>query len=512
MNRKSIVTNAALLATLVLLALPARPAAAQAAQSQEQKPTYTIPEYNAFQACSAMSQKKEFQGAVKCLDDFVAKFPSSTLTPYVYQLYFPAYAQLKDYAKTMEYADKVIALGDKVDAAVRLQAIQTRCQVFPTAFNPKAPDAHDQLVKERDAALEGAKLLAAYPKPANSTMTDQQFADQKKPGLAFFQSSAGFADLQLKDFPAAISAYKDAISNNPNDAVSYYRLGVAYLSSAPATPSPAPGAATTSPTGAASNTAAPPNPTAAAPNAATPTSAPGSEQKLDGFWNLARAINLKIPGDAQVRTYLKQQILAYEQPGCDTLADAQLSELLQLAGTSGDRPATYTIPSQADLDKIRQSSNILSVISDLSAGGDKAKMTWLAICSAQFPEVVGKIIDVKPGDGFVDFMVYTGATQDDMEKATAANMDVKVWTTGTPPAAAAPVAGAAPNAPAAAQPDVVRLQKDDGIRFSGTVLSYDPTPFLLHWDQVKVDPTVIPEKQEQGKHHRVPPKKSPGKK
>ena len=27
-------------------------------------------------------------GAFKCLDDFVAKFPNSTLMPYVYQLYY----------------------------------------------------------------------------------------------------------------------------------------------------------------------------------------------------------------------------------------------------------------------------------------------------------------------------------------------------------------------------------------------------------------------------------------
>lgn len=462
MISKSYAIQGLLLSALVLFGLPVRPAAAQAAA--EQKQSYTIPEYNAFQAANA---EKDPAAKIKLLDDFVQKFPNSTLLPYVYELYYPAYSQLKNYPKTLEYADKVIALGDKVDVGVRLQAIQTRCQVFPYAFNPKAADAHDELVKERDAALEGAKLLVAFPKPANSTLTEEQFAAQKKPAIAFFNSSAGFADLQLKDYASAIAAFKSTVENNPNDAVSYYRLGLSYLQSTP-------------------------------------------PQYLDGFWTLARAINLKIPGDAQVKDYLKKQILVYEQPGCDTSADAQLSELLQLAGTTGDRPATYSIPSQADLDKIRQASNILSVITDLSGGGDNAKMTWLAICSAQFPEVVGKIIDVQQGDGFADFMVYTGATQDDMEKATTANMDVKVWTTGTPPAPAAGAAGAQATADAA-QPDVVRLQKDDGIRFSGTLVSFDPNPFLLHWDQVKVDPTIIPEKAETGKHHRVPTKKGAGK-
>jgi len=88
-------------------------------------------------------------------------------------------------------------------------------------------------------------------------------------------------------------------------------------------------------------------------------------------------------------------------------------------------------------------------------------------------------------------------------------MDVKVWITAptTPPPATTP-GGTPPQI--TPQPDVVRLQKDDGIRFSGTLVSYDPSPFLLHWDQVKVDPSVIPEKTESGKHpHKAVTKKTP---
>ena len=300
-------------------------------------------------------------------------------------------------------------------------------------------------------------MLQAYPKPANSTMSDADFAAQKKPGIAFFDASAGLADMQLKDNAAAAESFKAALVNNPADAVTNYRLGLAYLGMTP-------------------------------------------PQSIDGFWSLARAINLKVPDADKIKDYLHKAIYNYEQPGCETSVDEQVNELLTLAGTSGDRPATYTIPAAADLQKLAQASTILTVITDLSAGGDKAKMTWLAICGAQFPGVVGKIIEVKPGDGFVDFLVATGADDAALQAATTPNMDVKVWIT-TPPAGAA---GAAQNT---AQPDVTRLAKDDGLRFSGAIVSYDPTPFLLHWDQVKVDPTIIPEKAEAGKpHKRVPTK------
>jgi tetratricopeptide (TPR) repeat protein len=454
MTRRILNLTAVILTALILMAGFARPMAAQ------DKPSYTIPEYNAFQAANA---EKDPTAKLKLLDDFVAKFPNSTLLQYVNQLYVQSYFQTKNYPKTIEAADKLVAMGDKVDPAVVLQALQTRVQAFSAMqFNPSAPDANDQLTKERDAALQGAKLLDAFPKPAAAKMSDEDFAKQKKPGIAFFNSSAGAAALQLKDYPGAINAFKAALASKPDDSVSAYRLGLAYLAMNP-------------------------------------------PQTLDGFWALARAVNLKVPDSDKVKDYLKAKLLAYEQPGCDNQVDAQLNELLQLAANSPDRPSTYMIPSADDLNKVRQSSNIITVISDLNGGGDKAKMTWLAICGAEFPEVVGKVVDAQQADASIDFMVYTGATPEDMQAATTSNMDVKVWT-GAKPAGSAPPSGGTQVAPIPPQPDVVRLSKDDGIRFSGTLVSYDPSPFLLHWDQVKVDPTVIPAAGATGKG-KAPSKK-----
>ena len=377
--------------------------------------------------------------------------------------YYQTYLAMKNYPKAIEYADKLVGMGDKVDAAVVLGALQARVQAFSAMqFNPQAPDANDQLTKERDAALQGAKLLEAFPKPATAKMSEDDFAKQKKPGIAFFDSSAGAAALQLKDYPGAVAAaFKAALVAKPDDAVSAYRMGLAYLAMNP-------------------------------------------PQALDGFWALARSVNLKVPDGDKVKDYLRAKVLAYEQPGCDSQVDAQVSEMLQLAANSPDRPSTYTIPTADDLNKVRQGSNIITVISDLQGGADKGKMTWLAICGAEFPEVVGKVIDAQKSDAFVDFMVYTGATPEDMQAATMSNMDVKVWTAAKPAGAAHRwqelQAAAIPP-----QPDVIRLSKDDGIRFSGTLVSYDPSPFLLHWDQVKVDPTVIPEAVGKGKG--VPKKK-----
>ncbi|MGB0036575.1 MAG: hypothetical protein WBP79_13985 [Candidatus Acidiferrales bacterium] len=439
MMRKALGVAGILLTVLVALCLPAGPAAAQGAQQEQAKPTYTIPEYNAFQAARSETNP---QVRIKLLDDFVAKFPNSTLLQYIYQLYFTTYSDLKNYPKTIEYADKLVGLGDKVDQGTRLQAFYTRTLAFNYVYNEKAPNAADQLNKARTAAVEGLKTLNAIPKPEK--MTDAQFTEQKKGPTTLFNYTAGFTSYGLKDYPAAIEYLKAALAISPDDGVSYYRLGLSYMQS-------------------------------------TPT------QWMEGFWALARAINLKVSGADQIKTYLRKQIANYEQPVCDNLVDAQLNELLALAVSGADRPATYSIPSAADLAKIAQSSTILTVMADLKGGGDKAKLTWLALCGAEFPEVVGKVINVTEGDP-VQLHVYTGATPEEMQSATTSNMDVKV----------------------VGQPDASRLQKDDAVRFSGTLAGYDPAPaFMLHWDKAKVNAEDIPAEKAAGKHapHKVPPKK-----
>jgi hypothetical protein len=40
----------------------------------------------------------------------------------------------------------------------------------------------------------------------------------------------------------------------------------------------------------------------------------------------------------------------------------------------------------------------------------------------------------------------------------------------------------------AGQPDVKRLMKDDAVRFTGTLKDYQQSPFMLVWDNGKVNP------------------------
>jgi hypothetical protein len=86
-------------------------------------PKYTQAEYNAEQACAA---EKVPATVIKCADDFVSKYPNSDLLVYIYPLYYSAYTQLKNPQKVIEYSDKLVALGDKVEPGIRYQALYAR--------------------------------------------------------------------------------------------------------------------------------------------------------------------------------------------------------------------------------------------------------------------------------------------------------------------------------------------------------------------------------------------------
>ena len=175
-----------------------------------------------------------------------------------------------------------------------------------------------------------------------------------------------------------------------------------------------------------------------------------------------------------MQKYLRNLIAGYQGGNvCDSLTDAEMNELLQLAKSSPDRPASYKLSSSADLDAARKDMTIKSVIDDLKAGGDKAKVTWLASCGLEFPEVPAKVIEITPGDTILFKLAFV-SSEAEFDAATTANMEIKV----------------------AGQPDAARVEKDSAIHFTGTLASYDPDPaFMVHWDKAKIKDDDIPKEK-----------------
>ena len=441
MNRMRRFAGLAVSALLCWMLGSAAAAQAPAGGQDAGKQPYTMPEYNAEQACG---NDKNPSTQVKCLDDFVSKYPNSNLLVYVYPMYYQAYFQLKNFAKVMEYADKMVALGDKVDANAKYAALYARA----LAFASLPADQQATQAKGAVAAAEAAlKLVPELKKPDN--MDDNAFTEQKKQATGYLNGTAAQAAMVSKDYPNAIKYYKAVLAGQPKpevEAITEYRLGQAYLGSTP-------------------------------------------PQQIDGFWHVGRAITSKGATQQQVtqlKTYLRKLIVNYQQAACDNLTDAEFNELLQLAGSSADKPDTYKIPSAADLDAARKDMTIASVIADLKAGGDKAKVTWLASCGLEFPDVPGKLMEVTAGATPTDPVVLKLAfvtNQAEFDAATTPNMEVKV----------------------VGQPEAAKLDKDTtpAPRFTGTLVSYDPDPaFMLHWDKAKVNAEDLPQE-------KAPAKKPP---
>src|ERR1700751_1626340 len=112
MNGTRRLASRAVVTALCLVGINARRVGAQeAAAGGASQQKYTMAEYNAYQAAAA---EKNPAAQIKLLDDFIAKYPNSALLNYIYPLYYNNYFAQKNYPKTIEYADKLIAMGDKV--------------------------------------------------------------------------------------------------------------------------------------------------------------------------------------------------------------------------------------------------------------------------------------------------------------------------------------------------------------------------------------------------------------
>ncbi len=441
MMRKWMVMGAGLLwIALAMGSGAAKLYAAATPQDAAAKPAYTLAEYNQYQAAD---KEQNPQAKVKALDDFVKAYPNSSLMPYIYRDYYSTYMALKNFAQAIEYADRMIALGDKIDSTGRLEAYYTRAQAFFLGVGAdKTLQTPDALTKARDASLAGLKAVDDLKKP--DAAPADQFEQQKKGVKVLFNAVAALASTNMKDYAAAVGYYKTVLSITPDDPVTHYRLGIVNLQMTP-------------PAG------------------------------TDGFWELARAINLKIPNDAQVKAYLKNQIIRYQQPACDKLVDDQVTELLTLSATTSDKPATLNVPSAADLQKARDDT--ANFIPALMAGGDAGKAMWLASCGLEYPDVGVRVMDapVVEGDN-VTLKVFRGATPEEIEAATAANMQVKVE----------------------GQPEAKRIEKDNVVRFTGTLTGYTQNPFMLSWEKAKINTEDLPE--EKGAAKKGPAKKAPAKK
>jgi len=442
---KAIRWTASLLLVLGLLLFASRPAAGQDKQDcSGPGQHYTMAEYNMY---TAAANEKNPAAQIKLLDDFTGKYPTSCLLTYIYPLYYKNFFGQKSNAKAIEYCDKMLALPEgRTSPTERYEAYFIRANAFYGIQNPDPETAK----AARDAAKAALKVVDQVPKP--DTETDEAFKKEKTQSLLLFNGTAATACMAAKDYSCAIGSFKAVLALAPDDLLSNFHIAQAYMGVTP-------------------------------------------PQPLDALWYYARAATNKSASEQQsksIKSYLRKVISNYQGGTvCDALTDAEMNELLQLAPNSVDRPASYKLVTSAELDAARKDMTIATLVTDLKGGGDKAKLTWTAACGLEFPDVLGKLIEINAGPDAVELKTAFVTSEAEFDAASVANLDVIIKT--------------------ADQPEAAKLEKGNPVRFTGTLESYDPDPaFMLHWDKAKVNPEDLPKTAAPKKPVRKPAPKKPG--
>ncbi len=171
--------------------------AAVAHAAAQNKPQYTLAEYNAFQA---LNMEKNAAVKIKLLDDFTAKFPNSSLMPEIYAAYYRTYFSLQDYPHTVVYVDKLLAVAHEVGPDnTRLFALVARATAYAADCDDSVFKTPEASAKAEDAAAEGLQVLRQLPTPPG--VRDEGFASVKTHVEKIFNSSAEIAVSRLKGEP-----------------------------------------------------------------------------------------------------------------------------------------------------------------------------------------------------------------------------------------------------------------------------------------------------------------------
>ena len=193
--------------------------------AEVQKPT-TWSSREEYDAYEAFRLEKDLQKRVGLGDAFLQKYPTSFMRGTSFVILMQTYAQLNDVPKAMDAARKATqADPDKLEALAYLSF------VFPFVFKGDDPEAVTRLSQAENDAKRGLDVLQKLKKPDN--VPEEQFNQYIKGQRANFNGCVGFVALQRKDYAAAVTSLKTAAEDNPVDVYTFYRLGIAYISTDP---------------------------------------------------------------------------------------------------------------------------------------------------------------------------------------------------------------------------------------------------------------------------------------
>lgn len=181
-----------------------------APRDQQQNQPDPSTESGAYQAAR---NESDAQTRIKLLDDFAAKYPDSAQMPDAYRDYYTTYFSLEDYPRVIQYADKLVALGDKVDVEARILALVSREVAYSVSCGEPGLQTPDAYLKARDAGRLGLQLIGQWQK--SDKVTDDQFGAEKNSFAIIFHGVTEMAESGLAGHTVNCSIAKPVVTGPP---------------------------------------------------------------------------------------------------------------------------------------------------------------------------------------------------------------------------------------------------------------------------------------------------------
>ena len=253
---------------------------------------------------SAPCSRQDAAAKVSGLEAFLTQYPNSVMKEDALELLMGAYQGTNNQAKTLETAQKVLAVNPCNIRALALLAYTKR------AMAEAGQNAQQNLAEAGQSGEKGLQCLQTMSKPDGTS--DADFQKLKAQTSAIFNGAAGIAAYQAKDHAKAEKFLRASVEADPTNLRDLYPLALAYL-----TPGPA-------------------------------------ENDLDGLFFIARAANLaQGAGKDQIAKFGKSKYVKYHG------SEEGWTALLAQAATTTLPPAGFTITKYVPPTPAEQCSDLL---------------------------------------------------------------------------------------------------------------------------------------------------------
>jgi tetratricopeptide (TPR) repeat protein len=190
--------------------------------SMDAAPPASAEEEAAYKAIDA-TPPTDVNKKIQLSEDFLQKYPQSRYKAVIYQALVSGYFSTQQVPKLLDVGEKEIQMNPN-DAPV----LAVMAQTMARTFNPKAPDAEQQLTKAEQYSKRAIEITPTLPKPAN--LSDEAFTIAKNDTLGMAHGGLGLVYIRKAKYQEAIPELEQSIKsdNRPDpDPVNYYLLGLA---------------------------------------------------------------------------------------------------------------------------------------------------------------------------------------------------------------------------------------------------------------------------------------------